>query len=237
MRTIDSFGRPADAVGMRPVTASAHTHTRRDPSVESAEEAQPRRSASRRRGLIGAASVLLVVVGLSAAQPSMAAFIGQDGREGSTSRLVVQGQSINTLPVTLRGMMPGDSLTQPVVLHNEGTAQLLYAVSTATTDPDGKSLRDVLTLTIKTIDATTPADPCDDFDGTTLLPSVVLGASRARLGDPRTGADAGDRTLAGGASETLCYRISLQLSAGNEYQGATASAALTLQAEEAATNP
>lgn len=204
--------------------------------MQSAEEARPPRNGSRRRGFIGAASVLLALVGLSAAQPSMAAFIGEHGSQGGASRLLVQGQSIKALPVTLTGMMPGDSLTQSVVLHNEGAAQLLYAVSSATTDPDDKSLRDVLTVTIKTIDATTPADPCDDFDGTTLLPSLVLGASEARLGDPRTGADAGDRTLAGGASETLCYRISLPLSAGNEYQGATANTTLSFQAEEAASN-
>ena len=80
--------------------------------------------------------------------------------------------------------MPGDTVTDYVVVENDGTAELRYAMTSASTNGDGLGLRTVLTLTIKTIDATTPLTPCNDFDGTTTLYGGVLGASTAAFGDP-----------------------------------------------------
>jgi hypothetical protein len=134
-------------------------------------------------------------------------------------------------------MVPGDSVTDDVVVENDGSVELRYAVSTATTDADGKDLRSVLTLAVKTVDATTPGTPCNDFDGTTLLASTVLGASSAGFGNPAAGSHAGDRTLTAAADETLCFRVTLPSGTGNAYQGASATTTFTFDAEQTASNP
>jgi hypothetical protein len=76
---------------------------------------------------------------------------------------------------------------------------------------------------------------CATFDGTVVLAATALDG--AALGNPSQGAQTGDRTLAGGASEVLCFRVSLPLSAGNTLQGATSDATFTFDAEQTANNP
>ena len=101
--------------------------------------------------------------------------------------------------------MPGDMVTDDVVVENDGSAQLRYAVSAASTNPDTLALRDALTLEIRGVDATTPGVPCDNFDGALLSAEAALGDTRSVLGNPASGAHAGDRTLNAAASETLCF--------------------------------
>jgi hypothetical protein len=109
-------------------------------------------------------------------------------------------------------------------------------MSTASTNADSKALRDALTLTIKTIDVTTPGTPCDNFDGSSTLYNGVLGASTAKFGSSAQGSDSGDRTLNAGANETLCFRISLPSGTGNSYQGATTTTTFTFDAEQTSNN-
>ena len=59
----------------------------------------------------------------------------------------------------------------------------------------------------------------------------------AAVGSSAQGANAGDRNLAAGASEVLCFRVSLALSTGNAFQGATSAATFTFDAEQTANNP
>jgi hypothetical protein len=68
--------------------------------------------------------------------------------------------------------------------------------------------------------------------------TVYTGAlSAAAFGDPSQGGQAGDRTLAGGANEDLCFAWSLPLASGNGYQGATTTTTFTFNAEQTANNP
>jgi hypothetical protein len=136
-----------------------------------------------------------------------------------------------TALLTSSAMMPGDTVNGTLVVSNAGTATLRYAMTSASTNTDSKSLRDVITLTIKTLGAS-----CAAFDGTSLY-TGVLGASTAAFGDPTAGAQAGDRTLAGAASETLCFRAELPIGTGNAYQNATTTTTLTFAAEQTANNP
>ena len=133
--------------------------------------------------------------------------------------------------------MPGDSVTDDVVVENDGTAQLRYSMWTASTNADLKGLRDVLTLEVKGIDATLPATPCDNFDGAAILAATVLGTNTAKFGDVTAGSQAGDRTLNAGANETLCFRVSLPGATGNAYQSATTTTTFTFDAEQTASNP
>jgi hypothetical protein len=201
-------------------------------------DASPRVRRARRQ-LIGLAVLLLALTSLWAGRLSLALFTDQEvvAAAFSTGTVALDDVKIAGLTLTASGMVPGDTVTDDVVVENDGSVELRYAVTSATTDPDGKGLRDVLTLTVKTVDVSTPGVPCDDFDGTTLLAATVLGAGSAGFGDPTAGADAGDRVLAAAANETLCFRVSLPGGTGNAYQGATATTTFTFGAEQTASNP
>lgn len=182
--------------------------------------------------------MVLAVVGLMGGQLSMALFTDQKTVEGtfSSGTISLDPTKIAGLTLTTSAFMPGDAVTDDVVVENNGTGELRYSVSTSSTNADSKGLRDVLTLTVKTVDVTTPGTPCNDFDGTTLVTSV-LGASTAKVGNPAAGQHAGDRTLAAGAAETLCFRVSLPLATGNAYQGAATTTTFTFDAEQTSNNP
>jgi predicted ribosomally synthesized peptide with SipW-like signal peptide len=195
------------------------------------------RGGRRRRQLL--ALLALAVIGIGAGQLSLALFTDQETVAGtfSTGSIILDDVKIDALTLSTGAMMPGDSITDDVVVENDGTAQLRYAMSTTSTNPDAKLLRDVLTLTVKTIDVTTPGTPCDNFDGTTVLAATVFGASGAGFGSPASGAQAGDRVLNAGANETLCFRATLPAGTGNAYQSATTTTTFTFDAEQTANNP
>ena len=200
----------------------------------------PRRRRRRRRRLLAILifSVLLVPsIGTTAL--SIALFTDQESSSSSftTGTVILDDVKIDALVLTTSALMPGDSVTDDVVVENDGTAQLRYAMTTSSTNADSKALRDALSLTVKSIDLTTPASPCSEFDGSSTLYSGVLGASTAAFGDPTAGDDTGDRTLAAGANETLCFRVSLPSSTGNGAQGATTTTTFTFDAEQTSSNP
>jgi hypothetical protein len=149
--------------------------------------------------------------------------------------------SISTSPasafITYSDMLPGDSTTQSLDVSNDGTVELRYAISSNADDSDGKALKDQLVLTIKTIDVTTPGTPCDDFDGTQLYTGDLDGTTGELVGSNAQGADAGDRTLSGSTSETLCFRAELPLATGDAFQSATTTATFTFDAEQTTNNP
>jgi hypothetical protein len=134
-------------------------------------------------------------------------------------------------------MAPGDSITDDIVVTNAGSLQLRYAITSTATNADAKGLKDQLTMVVNTVDVTTPGTPCDDFDGTQLYSGDVDGSTGAIVGDTTAGSQAGDRTLAASASETLCFRVSLPSATGNAFQNATTTATFTFGAEQTANNP
>ncbi|HLE58746.1 MAG TPA: TasA family protein [Candidatus Limnocylindria bacterium] len=204
-----------------------------------ASAADPRDASRRRRRLLMLLMAVLAVLSVGAGQLSLALFTDQETVNGTftSGTIDLDGTAIDALTLTTSALMPGDTVTDDVLVSNIGTAQLRYALSTSSTNADAKDLRGVLTLTVKTIDVTTPGVPCDNFDGTSVLAATVLGASTAGFGSSAAGAQAGDRTLNAAASETLCFRISLPSGTGNAYQGATTTTTFTFDAEQTASNP
>jgi len=198
-------------------------------------EAGPRQRHRRRPLLLLA---VLAAVGIGAAQFSLALFTDTETVDGvfSAGSIDLDGVKIDALTLSTGALMPGDVITDDVVVDNVGTAQLRYAMTTSSTNPDTKLLRDVLSLTVKTIDVTTPLTPCDNFDGTSVLPATVLGFNTAKFGDVTSGAQAGDRVLNAGASETLCFRVTLPQGTGNPYQSATTTTTFSFAAEQTANN-
>ena len=193
----------------------------------------------RRRRLLGLVIGALGVVSLGAGQLSLALFTDQETVNGtfSSGSVILDDVKIDALTLSTAGMVPGDTVTDDVVVENDGSVQLRYALSTASTNTDGKALRTVLTLSVREIDTTTPGTPCNDFDGVVVLSATVLGPSTASFGDPAVGAQAGDRTLNAGANETLCFRVTLPSGTGNAFQAATTTTTFTFDAEQTANNP
>jgi spore coat-associated protein N len=181
-------------------------------------------SRRRRRGLI------VLLLGLSLATLgsgafSLAIFTDTDAAGGSfTAGTVDIATSPSTL-FTVASLMPGDAGSATLNVANSGTGALRYAMTSASTNSDGKALRAQLALTVKT-------GACAG------VTTVYTGAlSAAAFGDPSQGAQAGDRSLAGGANEDLCFAWSLPLASGNGYQGATTTTTFTFNAEQTANNP
>ena len=50
------------------------------------------------------------------------------------------------------------------------------------------------------------------------------------------GAQAGDRPLAGGTNESLCFKATLPLATGNTFQNTTTNVTFTFDAEQTANN-
>lgn len=193
----------------------------------------------RGRRQLALAVLAVATIGGAGGAASLALFSDQEAINGTSSSgsIVLDDVKIDALTLTTAGLMPGDSVTDDVVVENDGSAELRYALSTSSTNADAKGLRDVLTLTVKTVDLTTPSAPCDDFDGASTLYSGVLGASTAGFGSSSAGADSGDRTLAAAAAETLCFRVTLPSGTGNAYQSASTTTTFTFDAEQTANNP
>lgn len=176
---------------------------------------------------------------------SLALFTDQETDDSTftTGTIVLDPTKIDAMDLTAAAMMPGDTKTSSVTVENDGTAQLRYAVSQSSTNPDTKDLRSQLLLVIKTEDAGggtdfgTDGDYCDDATGTTLRASAAMGASGNLVGDPTQGSQAGDRTLNAASNEVLCFYVSLPLSATNAAQGATTTTTFTFDAEQTANNP
>jgi hypothetical protein len=188
-------------------------------------EADRRRK--RRRGIVALLASLSVFT-IGAGSISLAQFTDSTSSTWSFTAGTVDISTNPAVMAAINAMMPGDNATQALTVTNGGTGDLRYSMSTAATN----ALGDQLQLTVKTADA---GGGCNAFTGTNVVGPVALDG--AGFGSSAQGADSGDRTLAAGASEVLCFRVSLALSTGNAFQGATSDATFTFDAEQTANNP
>ena len=142
--------------------------------------------------------------------------------------------SPTTALVTFSGMMPGDSVTDDLVVTN-GSGAARYSLASSATNADAKGLKDQLVLTIKT-GVTTCTNAGFTTDGTQLYTGDLDSTAGKLIGDVAQGADSGDRDLAVSASETLCFKVSLPLATGNAFTSAASTATFTFDAEQTANN-
>ena len=128
------------------------------------------------------------------------------------------------------GMAPGDSVTRPLTVSNDGSLPLLYSVMSTTSED---TLAAQLDMTIKT-DVTMCSESGFDRDGEIVYGPGDLGSTVGLelVGDPALGPHPGDRVLEVSASETLCIQVSLPLGTGNAFQGLTTALTLLLIAEQ-----
>jgi spore coat-associated protein N len=140
-----------------------------------------------------------------------------------------------TAAVTMPAMAPGDEVTAPMLLANNGTLELRYSALSTTTED---ALAAQLVLSIR--EGVTPANCTDanwDASGTQIY-SGVLGtiAGTPLFGSNAQGSQPGDRVLAAGASEDLCVNVTLPLSATG-IEGLSTTATFTFDAEQTVNNP
>ena len=186
---------------------------------------EARRRTKRRRALIALLlSASLATMGAGAM--SLAVFSDSQASTGAWSTgTIVLGVSPSTA-FSATNIMPGASGSQDITVSNSGTGALRYALSTSATNTDGKGLAGQMTLTVSTGTCASP--------GTTLY-NNALGS--AAFGSSAQGAQTGDRTIAAGASENLCFAWAFPLASGNGFQNAATTATFTFDAEQTANNP
>jgi hypothetical protein len=180
----------------------------------------------RRRGLI-ALFVGLAAVTAGSGALSLAVFTSSADATGAFSTGTVDLAANPTTVFSVSGLVPGATGAATVTVSNGGTGALRYAMTSASTDPDGKGLRNQLELTVT-------AGTCPAAGAALFGAAAIAGAA---FGDPAQGDDPGDRTLAAATSEDLCFAWSLPLSTGDAFQGATTMTTFTFGAEQTANNP
>jgi hypothetical protein len=197
----------------------------------------------RRRNLIGLLFVAATVATIGAASFSLATFTSTAtvGANAFTTGTIILGVTPATAIFTSGSMLPGDSVPagvpgQAVTVNNTGTGALRYAISGVSTDADSKHLNTVLLITVRQPDGNAGSS-CTLMTGNQLFSAVVPTGGVNMVGDSTPGNQAGDRTLAAGTTETLCFKASLPIGTGNAFQASTSTYTFTFAGEQTANNP
>jgi hypothetical protein len=198
------------------------------PVDQQLDQDRTRRRRTRRRG-IAALFTALAALTFGAGSVSLALFTDSASSTWSFTTGTIDITSSPAVVTAITGMMPGDSATSPLTIANAGNATFRYAMTTVATNTLGGQLQ----LEVRAEDA---GGGCAGFTGTVIVASGTT-LNGAAIGNPAQGFQAGDRTLAGAASEVLCFRVSLPLGTGTTFQGVSSPATFTCAAEQTANNP
>ena len=203
----------------------------------------PQKPRRRRRGLLALLMAGTALIAATGATMSLALFTSQVAVAGNafTAGTIVLGVNPASAILTSGALMPGDVIPvgvpgQAVTVSNTGTGALRYSITGTSTDADGKHLNTVLLVIVRQPDVA-GGNSCAAFTGTVLFSAVVPTAGVNMVGDPTQGFQAGDRALAAGTNETLCFKASLPFATGNAFQGAASTYTFTFNAEQTANNP
>lgn len=200
--------------------------------ADESESGRPRATGTK----ILASVAVLALAGTIFTAASLALFTDQQAVGGNTftTGSVDLVAAPATTAITASAMAPGDQVTAPINVDNSGTLEFRYSI-TSTTNED--TLASELVLTVKS--GVTTCDDTDwQADGAVLYTGVLGSTATVNIvGDPATGAQAGDRVLAATADEDLCFNVTLPTSASNASQGQTSTATFTFDAEQTANNP
>jgi Camelysin metallo-endopeptidase len=190
------------------------------------DQTAPVHAHPRRRRRFAALLVLALVSGsLGAGALSLAIFTDSQAVTGNA--FATGTIDISTTPTSalfsMSGMLPGDTKDQTIEVQNAANGALRYAISTAVNS--GPALAAQLQLDIYA-GATCSGTP---------LYSGALNA--AAVGSNAQGPNDGDRELAGGDHETLCFKATLPLDTGNSFRNLSTAVTFTFDAEQVANNP
>lgn len=205
---------------LRPTTTSRETNM-----TAAKKKNNKKKLAASAAILLGAASALTVT--------SLAVFTDT---EAVTTNSFATGTldltvGTNSALLTGTGMVPGDQVTAPLAVGNAaGSIPLRYAMTTTMAGGSDPTLSGELVLTVKT--GVTCTDAAWATGGTILYAGPL---NAGVIGNPAQGQQLGDRSLATNTSETLCFNVTLPLTA--TASGVSADATFTFDAEQTANNP
>ncbi|HEX2772770.1 MAG TPA: TasA family protein [Micromonosporaceae bacterium] len=150
---------------------------------------------------------------------------------GSLSINLTQPAGAVAIPVSTTGFVPGDSMTRAVNLINDGaadlgsvtlTAQVTSVANVLTTDAVNGLQLSVKGCSVAWTQGGTPTAPtyaCSGTERSVLTTAVANAGSSVPLTSPAS--------LAAGGVDNLIFSISLPTSAGNTFQGKSATLSLT----------
>ncbi len=191
---------------------------------------------------------LMAIGGLAALLGTASQAIWTDSTTVDGNDFTTGSVTIGTIPATdalnLSLAKPGDT-TGPVNIEVQNTGSLNFIYSVSVASAPATALDTEMDLEVRLDDSTvggdaTPADPCDEFDGTRLHlsggPGDLVPAGGLIIGDSAAGNQAtpggGDRTLNAGVNEDLCFKVTLPTAAPNTAQGLTTAVTFTFWAEQ-----
>ncbi|CAG0947305.1 spore coat-associated protein N [Anaerolineae bacterium] len=137
-----------------------------------------------------------------------------------------------TTALTFTNMAPGDRVTAPITVTNAGSLPLRYAMTSSTVNGEFDLSGQILVY-IKT--AVTQCTNEGFAQSGTMLNWISL--NLISLGDPSPEQQDGDRLLAPGAQEVLCFSAYLPSETDNLFLNLATTATFTFQAEQVANNP
>ena len=184
---------------------------------------------------------LITVASVGIGATSLAVFTDTESVPATftTGTIILDAVKIDALTLTNTDLLPGEVITGSVDVENDGNSELRYSLDTTSTDgasPNGAELYTALTVDVKTVDVDATIK-CDAFDGTLLNSAAeILGASNVLFGNVSPTVGTGDRTVASGATDVLCIRVSLPLATDGTFQGATSVTTFTFNAEQTENN-
>jgi len=189
--------------------------------------------------LIASATLALLVGWLAAVQTQGALAVFTNPRQVTANAFTARTVNLASSPVSgfisLSMMSPGDVVTAPITVTNTGATNLRYAVTSTTSE---NSLAGQLDLYVKS-GVTTCTTAGFGASGSTIYNNTSrLGNTSGVnvVGNPNLGSQAGDRSLAAGVGETLCFQIGMPSAITSAYQGLTVTATFTFQAEQVVNN-
>ena len=192
---------------------------------------------AKRKGILLTLGAALTVASIGVGAVSLALFTSTatvPANTFSTGSVIISTNPTTAL-VTFSAMAPGDQVTAPITVSNDGTLDLRYAISSVATNADAKGLKDQLVLTVKS-GVTTCTNAAYAATGTSLYTGDLDSAAGLIVGDATSGAQSGDRALAAAANEVLCFNVSLPSATGDAFQGASTTATFTFAAEQTKNN-
>lgn len=190
--------------------------------------------------LAGVLAIGLLSAGATVATQALFTSTASVGANTFTAGTVNIATTPASTLVTLTAMAPGDEVYGEIHVDNGGSLELRYAL-TSTVGSGENTMAAQLDLTIRGPAAASGGCTAAGFGtfGTGVMYGPADVGSEAGLnviGDPTSGADAGDRVLADVDDEYLCFKVALPLSTGNSVQGATATATFDFISEQTANN-
>lgn len=137
---------------------------------------------------------------------------------GTVGLSVDNGNSGQSIPLTVTGLMPGDSHYEAIRVQNTGTMDLRYAIKQATEGGSDANLTSALTIDTRTV---SDATKCTDTDHSAFAagsPVANAATTWSASGTNYVGditaltsgaADVGSRTIAASGNEILCLQVTL----------------------------